>query len=121
MLNTKRNDISGLLGMDKAARSERVSPVALEEVSKQRIPTPRFPNNRTPIGSRANSPIHKQADTGCNVQGFILGRPKTKIEEHGYTFLDPEQRLQLLMEYTSSRRNGNFGTVASFGRFDGLK
>ena len=121
MLNTKRNDISGLLGMDKKTRDKRVPIVPLEEVSEQRISPRRFPNNRTPIGSRANSPIHKQADTGCNVQGFILGRPKTKIEEHGYTLLDPEQRLQLLMEYTSSRRNGNFGTVASFGMFEGLK
>lgn len=121
MLDTKRNDISGLLGMDKTARSERVPPVPLEEVSGQRISPPRFPNNRTPIGSRANIHLHKETPTGCNVQGIILGRPQTKIEAQGYRFLDPEQRMSLLMEYTSSRQNRNFGTVAYSGRFGGLK
>tara|TARA_R110000868_G_scaffold201306_2_gene448892 strand:- start:220 stop:582 length:363 start_codon:yes stop_codon:yes gene_type:complete len=120
MLDTKRNNISGLLGMDKAARSERVPPVPLEEVSGQRISPPRFPNNRTPIGSRANIHLHRETPTGCNVQGFIQGRPQKEIE-YGYKFLDPEQRMSLLMEYTSSRQNRNFGTVASFGAYDGLK
>jgi len=121
MLDTKRRNISRIPRMDKIAGSERVPLVALEKVSGQRITPTRFPDNRTSRSSISNSPLHEQTPTGCNVQGIILGRPQTKIEAQGYRFLDPEQRMSLLMEYTSSRQNRNFGTVASFGMFEGLK
>ena len=124
MLDNKRKYISRVLGVGEVAGSERVPVVALEEVSWQRITPTRFPNNRTSRSSISNIALHKQTDFGCNAQGSLQGRPTKEIiierPPQVLKILDPEQRANLMYEYTEYR-DKNFGTVSYSGRFGGLK